>query len=134
MTKLLSDQENDVDRREDAFGKRAVGKCRDYKQNRQSVEQQTIQEKKLTGSSVSVSVSPAHAIPGVVQIAFSSLSHSLSSSPGVAPEFSLCLDARLSTAANILRLRFSDFDLASLGCAVGAGRGGVPRRGTAMLG
>jgi len=32
MIKLLSDQENDVDRREEAFGKRAVGKCRDYKQ------------------------------------------------------------------------------------------------------
>jgi len=102
--------------------------------NRQVKNSRQSRKKEHTGSSVSVSVSPAHAIPGVVQIAFSSLSHPLSSSPGVAPKFSLCLDARLSTAANILRLRLSDFDLASLGCAVGAGRGGVPRWGTAMPG
>lgn len=31
MIELLSDQENEVDKREEAFGNRAVGKCRDYK-------------------------------------------------------------------------------------------------------
>lgn len=45
MIKLLSDQENDVDRREEAFGKRAVGKCRDCKQP-SGKEQQTIQKKR----------------------------------------------------------------------------------------
>jgi len=96
MIELLSDQENEVDRREEAFGKRAVGKCRDYQNNRQmrtpGGKKRKKKKGKLTGSSVSVSVSPAHAIPGVVQIAFPSFSQSLSS-PGVAPAFSLCLGA-----------------------------------------
>jgi hypothetical protein len=59
---------------------RAVGKCRDLSEIIVEMGPITI-EKTLTGSSVSVSVSPAHITPGVVQITFPSVSQSLSVSP-----------------------------------------------------